>query len=63
MKSLFHCPKRDEAGRNGEFFKREPVDFAPGEKFDYNNSGYVVLGYIIELVSGASYEDLSRKYL
>lgn len=43
------------------FFKNEPVDFAPGEKFDYNNSGYVILGYIIELVSGTSYEDFIKK--
>lgn len=40
-----------------DFFKNEPVDFQPGEKFEYNNSGYVVLGYIIELVSGKTYED------
>ncbi|WP_079242977.1 serine hydrolase domain-containing protein [Chryseobacterium indologenes] len=43
------------------FFKNEPLDFAPGEKFDYNNSGYVVLGYIIELVSGSSYEEFIKK--
>jgi CubicO group peptidase (beta-lactamase class C family) len=43
------------------FFKNEPVDFAPGQKFDYNNSGYVVLGYIIELTSGETYEDFIRK--
>jgi CubicO group peptidase (beta-lactamase class C family) len=43
------------------FFKNETVDFTPGEKFDYNNSGYVVLGYIIELVSGTSYEDFIKK--
>lgn len=40
-----------------DFFKDEPVEFAPGEKFEYNNSGYVLLGYLIELVSGESYED------
>ena len=33
-----------------DFFKNEPVDFLPGEKFEYNNSGYFLLGYIIELV-------------
>ena len=44
-----------------DFFKNEPVDFAPGEKFEYNNSGYVVLGYIIELASGETYEDFIRK--
>src|ERR1041385_6549517 len=31
------------------------VDFQPGEKFSYSNSGYVVLGYIIEKVSKQSY--------
>ena len=40
-----------------DLFKNEPVDFLPGEKFDYNNSGYVLLGHIIELVSGETYEN------
>lgn len=44
-----------------DFFKNEPVDFAPGEKFEYNNSGYVLLGYIIELVSGEKYEEFIDK--
>lgn len=44
-----------------DFFKNEAVDFAPGEKFEYNNSGYVLLGYIIELVSGESYKDFIEK--
>lgn len=39
-----------------DFFKNEPCDFAPGEKFEYNNSGYVILGFIIEKTSGMSYE-------
>lgn len=38
-----------------EFFKNEPMDFNPGEKYMYNNSGYFLLGYIIEKVSGMSY--------
>jgi CubicO group peptidase (beta-lactamase class C family) len=38
-----------------DFFKNEPIDFMPGEKFKYNNSGYVLLGYIIEKVSGQNY--------
>lgn len=40
-----------------DIFKDEPMDFDPGEKWYYNNSGYIVLGYIIEKVSGKSYAD------
>jgi CubicO group peptidase (beta-lactamase class C family) len=39
------------------FFKNEPMDFIPGEQFKYNNSGYIILGYIIEIVSGKEYAD------
>lgn len=39
-----------------DFFKNEPMDFAPGEEFRYNNSAYFLLGYIVEIVSGKSYE-------
>ena len=31
-----------------DFFKKEPMDFAPGEEWRYNNSAYFILGYIIE---------------
>jgi hypothetical protein len=32
------------------------MEFDPGTQFNYNNSGYIVLGHIIEVVSGQSYE-------
>lgn len=44
-----------------DFFKNEPVDSVSGERFDYNNSGYVVLGYLIELISGDTYENFIKK--
>lgn len=44
-----------------DFFKNEPIDFKPGEKYKYCNSGYVLLGYIIEIVSGESYKDFITK--
>ncbi|MGH9663585.1 MAG: serine hydrolase [Bryobacteraceae bacterium] len=37
-------------------FLKKPLDFSPGAKFSYSNSGYIVLGYIIEKASGLSYE-------
>lgn len=42
-------------------FKDKPLDFKPGEKWDYSNSGYFLLGAIIEKVSGESYESFLRK--
>ena len=36
-------------------FRDKPLDFAPGEKFSYSNSGYVLLSAIVEKLSGQSY--------
>lgn len=36
-------------------FKDQPVDFSPGADFAYNNSGYVLLGAVIETISGKSW--------
>jgi CubicO group peptidase (beta-lactamase class C family) len=37
-------------------FKSKPLEFPVGERMKYDNSGYFMLGYIIEKVSGQSYE-------
>ena len=34
---------------------------SPGEKYEYNNSGYVLLGYILEWVNNRSYQDLLQE--
>jgi len=40
-----------------DLFKNQPLDFAPGEWWKYSNSGYVLLGAIIEEASGKTYAD------
>lgn len=44
-----------------DLFKDQPMDFAPGEKWSYNNSGYFLLGAIIEKASGQTYQDFVEK--
>lgn len=44
-------------------FKDKPLDFSPGTGWNYSNSGYSLLGYIIEKASGITYEAAVRKYI
>ncbi len=47
-----------------EIIKNEPLLFEPGTGQEYSNSGYVVLGGIIEKVTGKSYkENLEERFL
>lgn len=41
-----------------KIFSTLPLMFEPGSKFSYNNSGYFLLGVILEKVTGKKYEDL-----
>lgn len=38
-------------------FKNKSLEFQPGVRYDYSNSGYVLLSYIVEKVSGKTYEE------
>ncbi|KQV45913.1 hypothetical protein ASE26_14635 [Duganella sp. Root198D2] len=44
-----------------DVFAREPLDFAPGERHSYSNSGYFLLGLIVEKLSGMKYHDFVAK--
>ena len=39
------------------------LEFEPGSKFSYNNSGYFLLGAIIEKITGKSYEQALKEYI
>src|SRR5437764_6860860 len=44
-----------------ERFRDKPLDFQPGEKWDYSNSGYVLLGYLLEKISGQTYKEFIQE--
>lgn len=44
-------------------FKNDALEFEPGSTFRYNNSGYFLLGAIIEKVSGETYANYVAKHI
>jgi len=44
-------------------FAHLPLNFEPGTKFEYTNSGYILLGKVIEAISGMNYADYVKQYL
>jgi CubicO group peptidase (beta-lactamase class C family) len=44
-------------------FKEKPLQFSPGTQWEYSNSAYMLLGYIIEDVTGLPYERVVRRYI
>lgn len=57
--SLAEYPKLEPFPQKPEqilaMFENKPLDFEPGTKMSYSNSGYVVLGMVIEKASGEAY--------
>lgn len=39
----------------------QPLNFEPDTKFEYSNINYILLSYVVEKVSGQSYEDFIRQ--
>lgn len=39
---------------------KKPLDHVPGKRYSYSNLGYIILGKVIENVTGLSYEDYVR---
>ena len=43
--------------------KDKPLDFQPGEGWKYNNTGYILLGHIIEKASGEKYDAYLKSHI
>ncbi len=46
-----------------ELYIKKTLQFEPGPRFEYSNSNYLLLGKIIEYISGDSYEDYIKKLI
>ena len=46
-----------------QLFKDDPLAFEPGSRQQYSNAGYVVLGLVVERLSGESYYDYVRRHI
>ncbi|MFH1418223.1 MAG: serine hydrolase [Planctomycetota bacterium] len=46
-----------------DLFKDKPLSFKPGEGFSYSNSNYILLGAVIEKVTGQTYEAFVDEHL
>lgn len=44
-------------------FQDKPLAFPPGTQWDYSSSGYILLGVILEQVSGQSYEAFLQEHI
>ncbi|MGA8097423.1 MAG: serine hydrolase domain-containing protein [Candidatus Cybelea sp.] len=63
-------PDIDQAAKRaatfGQIMQRiagKPLAFAPGSRWQYSNTNYLILGQIIETVSGERYEDYIARHL
>ncbi len=46
-----------------DLFWNKPLEFAPGKQYTYNNSGYFLLGMVVEKVTGKPYEQVVREMI
>jgi CubicO group peptidase (beta-lactamase class C family) len=44
-------------------FQHEPMKFSPGARFEYNDGGYILLGLILEAVTGMCFSDYIQQHV
>jgi CubicO group peptidase (beta-lactamase class C family) len=60
----FDATPKDRFRTNADFlpmFAADPLAFEPGSRWRYSNGGYIVLGAIVEKLTGQSYYDYVRE--
>jgi CubicO group peptidase (beta-lactamase class C family) len=55
------CHRYVDAADFVPLFRDDPQVFAPGERFLYNNAAFIVLGLVVETVTGERFSDFARR--
>jgi CubicO group peptidase (beta-lactamase class C family) len=55
--------KRERPRDHFRFFANDPLKFEPGTSWEYSNAGYMVLGEVIERVSGQEYHAYVQQHI
>lgn len=58
-----HAAVKNSTDEIIELFKDLPFDFEPGTKYSYSNSGYVLLGHILERLLDKSYAEAIQQLI
>ena len=58
IKGFTDSPEPTTLKESIDRFRYQPLGFAPGTKFEYNNFNYILLSYIAEKISGTSFPKL-----
>ena len=67
--NIFAAPagkRRSDVRRLADYFPlfvNEPLQFEPGTRQQYSNAGYIVLGMLVERLSGEDYYDYVRRHI
>lgn len=62
-KYLAFMTQPDTSARIVENARKLPLDFKPGEKFAYSNTGYIVLSYVVQKAAGTPFAEFVVKNL
>ncbi len=62
-KYLVFMAEPNSSARIVENAKKLPLNFKPGEKFEYSNTGYIVLSYVVQKAAGEAFESFVEKNL
>ena len=66
LRDVYDVPKKNFEARKAknegidllEYLARQPQLFAPGERWSYSSTGYFLVGYVLEKVTGQMFETL-----